>query len=383
MIRISFFAASLLCLHACMGQTAQPEPLEDGSYISEDGLKLTPVAKDLAFPWGLAAMPNGDLLVTEREGDLRLVSGGALVETPISGLPDDILVERQGGLLGLTLDPDFETNRTLYLSYSKDMGETNSTAVVSARLSDDAMSLENVTEIFVGEPRTTFHHYGSRLAFLPDGTLLVGLGDGYRYLKSAQDSATLHGKMVRINTDGTLPEDNPYAAEDGHPAIYSIGHRNIQGLIYDSGRDIIFAHEHGPKGGDELNVIEPGLNYGWPEISYGINYDGTIITDQTTAPGMEQPAVKWVPSIAPSGMALVKTAGFEAWSDDLLIGAMNGPDGQKLVRVDLNDAGEVVETVDLLTDLGIAYRDVISTPEAIYLATADLDGVVYKLELTE
>ncbi len=383
MIRISFLAASVLCLTSCMGQTARPEPLEDGSFVSEDGLKLSFVADELEFPWGLAALPNGDLLVTEREGDLRLVRDGALVEAPIAGLPSDILVRGQGGLLGLVLDPDFATNRTLYISYSKDLGDANTTAVISATLSDDASALQNVTEIFLAERRSGAAHFGGRLDFLPDGTLLVTLGDGYRYMQSAQDPKTLHGKLARINTDGSIPEGNPYTDESGHPAIYSIGHRNIQGLVYDAERDIIFAHEHGPKGGDELNVIEPGLNYGWPVISYGINYDGTIITDKTSEPGLEQPAVKWVPSIAPSGMALVNTDGFEAWSGDLLIGAMNGPAGQKLVRVDLDDAGNVIETVDLLDDLGIAYRDVISTPTAIYVATADLDGAVYKLEPSE
>ena len=153
--------------------------------------------------------------------------------------------------------------------------------------------------------------------------------------------------------------------------------------MYDETRDILFAHEHGPKGGDELNVVKKGANYGWPTITYGINYDGSIITTETEAPGMEQPIVKWVPSIAPSGMTLVQTEGFEDWAGDLLVGGMNGPAGQKLVRVDLDEDGYVVETIDLLEDLPIAYRDVISTPSAIYVATTDLDGFVYRLEIAE
>jgi glucose/arabinose dehydrogenase len=180
--------------------------------------------------------------------------------------------------------------------------------------------------------------------------------------------------------DGTIPTDNPFTTEGGNPAVWSYGHRNVQGLVYHAASGQLIAHEHGPKGGDELNVIEPGKNYGWPTITYGINYDGTIITDETEAEGMEQPAVKWVPSIAPSGMTVVQTAGFEDWTGDLLIGAMDGPAGQKLVRVDIGEDGSIGETEDLLNDMQTGFRDVISTPDAIYVATNLLDGVVYRVE---
>lgn len=383
MIRTSVSALSIALLTACGGQAAAPEAAEDGSLTSSDGLRLVPIAEELEFPWGMAALPNGDLLVTEREGRLRLISDDALVETPLTGLPNDILVEGQGGLLGILLDPDFASNRTLYLSYSKDMGDTNTTAVVSATLAEDASGLSNVTEIFLGEPRETTFHYGSRMAFLPDGSMIVTLGDGYRYMQDAQDPNLLHGKIARIMPDGSLPSDNPFAGGGGNSAVWSYGHRNVQGLAYHAASDTLFAHEHGPKGGDELNIIAPGNNYGWPTITYGINYDGTIITDETDAPGMEQPDVKWVPSIAPSGMAVVETAGFEDWSGDLLIGAMDGPRGQKLVRVDIGPDGSVGETQDLLGDLLTGYRDVISTPDAIYVATNMLDGVVYRVEKAE
>lgn len=383
MVRISLTVLSLAVMTACSGQTAAPEPAEDGSLTSSDGLKLIPIAEELEFPWGLAALPNGDLLVTEREGRLRRISNDTLVDAPLTGLPDDILVEGQGGLLGILLDPAFDTNRTLYLSYSKDMGETNTTAVISATLNADATALENVTEIFRGEPRDTGYHFGSRMSFLPDGSLIVTLGDGYRYMHDAQDPDLLHGKIARIMPDGSLPTDNPFANGGGNPAVWSYGHRNVQGVVYHAESGILFAHEHGPKGGDELNVIEPGNNYGWPVITYGINYDGTIITDETEAEGMEQPAVKWVPSIAPSGMAVVQTAGFEAWTGDLLIGAMDGPKGQKLVRVDIGTDGSVGETEDLLADLHTGFRDVISTPDAIYVATNMLDGIVYRVEKSE
>ncbi len=380
MLRSSLSVLAIAALTACAGQAAAPQPDADGALVSSSGLKLVPIADGLEFPWGMAALPNGDLLVTEREGRLRLIQDGALVEAAVTGLPDDILVAGQGGLLGILLDPDFAANRKLYLSYSKDMDGSNTTAVVSATLSDDASALSEVEEIFLGETRETTFHYGSRMAFLPDGSLIVTLGDGYRYMQDAQDPALLHGKIARIMPDGSLPDDNPFSDGSGNPAVWSYGHRNVQGLVYHAETGLLIAHEHGPKGGDELNVIEPGNNYGWPTITYGINYDGTIITDETEAPGLEQPAVKWVPSIAPSGMAIVSTTGFEDWSGDLLIGAMDGPSGQKLVRVDIGADGTIGETEDLLGDLQTGFRDVISTPDAIYVATNLLDGMIYRVE---
>lgn len=376
----AFAAFSLI---ACSGEAAAPVPLEDGSIVSEDGLKLVPIAEGLEFPWGIAELPDGALLVTEREGRLRLIDKDGLAQAPISGIPEDLLVLRQGGLLGLTLAPDFETSRVLYLAYSKGTSEENTTAVISARLSEDRTALEDVTEIFTGAARATGFHFGSRIAVLPDGSLAIGLGDGGRYQDESQDPNNRHGVIARIMPDGSVPVDNPFVDGGGDPAVWSYGHRNVQGMIYDSERNILFAHEHGPKGGDELNIVKKGANYGWPAITYGINYDGSIITTETEAPGMEQPIVKWVPSIAPSGMTLVQTNGFEDWAGDLLIGGMNGPAGQKLVRVDLDEDGTVLETVDLLEDLPIAYRDVISTPTAIYVATTDLDGVVYRLDLLQ
>lgn len=375
-------AASTVILAACSGAASAPEAQADGSLISESGLKLVPLAEGLEFPWDMAELPNGDLLVTEREGRLRRIGGSGLIEAPIEGLPDDILVDGQGGLLGLTLAPDFVDSRLLYISYAKEMGETNTTAVISARLSDDASTIEDVTEIFTAADRETTFHFGGRIAALPDGTLAIGLGDGYRYMEQSQNPENLHGAIARINADGSTPSDNPFTGEDGHANLWSFGHRNVQGLQYDAERGILWSHEHGPKGGDELNIIESGTNYGWPAITYGINYDGTVITDETEAPGMAQPVVKWVPSIAPSGMALVTTEAFSDWSGDLLIGAMNGPKGMKLVRIDLDEAGAVLSEEALLEDIRLVYRDVLSTPTGLYVATNGLDGAVYRVEPT-
>ncbi len=253
--------------------------------------------------------------------------------------------------------------------------------MISGTLSDDASALTDIQEIFAGTLRETTYHYGGRLTFLPDDTLMVTMGEGFRYMDEAQNPMNYHGSIARINPDGSIPEDNPFASgEEGAPALWSYGHRNVQGLVYDADRDILWAHEHGPKGGDELNIIEPGNNYGWPKITYGVNYDGTIITEKTEAPGMEQPVVKWVPSIAPSGMALVPSGPWADWEDDLIVGAMNGPKGQKLVHVDLDEEGNVLGTQELLADLELPFRDVAFGPDGnLYAATANVDGVIYKI----
>jgi glucose/arabinose dehydrogenase len=328
----------------------------------------------------MAELPDGTLLVTEREGRLRRITSSGLVAEPVSGLPEDVLIDGQGGLLGLALAPDFAVSRALFLSYSRQDGDTNTTAVVRGILTPDATALTDVTHIFDGAPRETTYHYGGRLAFLDDGSLIVTLGDGYRYMDEAQNPSNRHGAIARIWPDGSIPEDNPFISGGGDPAVYSYGHRNVQGLVFDEARNLLWAHEHGPKGGDELNLLEAGANYGWPAITYGINYDGTVITDQTKAPGLKQPVWKWVPSIAPSGMALVQTESFPAWRGDLLIGAMNGPKGQKIVRIDLDPDGEVVGSEDILTDLGLGFRDVLSTRTALYAATNDLDATLYRIE---
>lgn len=398
-MRITLLAASVLAfgISACAEQSTSPQrqeiqvaasmftPGENGEivHLSKDGYQLRLVAEGLEFPWGIAQLPDGSLLVTEREGRLRHIDQSGLIDGPVTGLPDDILVDGQAGLLDILLDDDFETSRKLYLSYVKEEDGKNATTVIFATLSEDKRILSDVNEIFVGQRHENIYHFGSRLDFYKDGTLLVGLGEGGIFQKEAQNLASLHGKTVRIHTDGTIPGDNPFTGiSEANSAIFSFGHRNIQGLIYDVHRDIIFAHEHGPRGGDELNIIESGNNYGWPTVTYGVEYNGEVISELTEAPGVEQPAVKWVPSIAPSGMDLVKTVGFEDWRDDLLIGAMNGPEGQKLVRIDLDESGAVKGTEDLLKDLTIPFRDVISTENAIYLATANLDGAIFKLEKT-
>jgi len=356
----------------------------EGTLTSANGLTLTPVAEGLSVPWDMVFLPGGDMLVTERSGTIRVIRDGALLPDAVTGTPDT-LVEGQGGYFAMALDPAFASNRTLYLAFAKGESGENTTTVVKGVLSEDASALSDVTEIFSGTTRETTYHYGGRLVFLPDGTLMVSMGEGFRYMEEAQNPMNYHGTIARINADGSIPDDNPFAdGAEGAPAVWSYGHRNVQGLVYDPGRDILWAHEHGPKGGDELNIIEPGNNYGWPKITYGVNYDGTIITDETEAEGMEQPVVKWVPSIAPSGMTLIGGGAWADWEGDLIIGGMNGPKGKKLVRVELEEDGSLIGTHDLLADLDLPYRDVALSPDGrLFVATADAEGTIYEITKTE
>ena len=373
-------SAAALVLTAC-GNTATPTRGDVSDAAGTTGrlnLAATPIVEGLEFPWGLAVLPSGDMLVTEREGRLNLLKDGTL--TPIAGTPD-AYVERQGGYFGLVLDPDFATNRILYMAYAKGTDEANSTAIMRATLSADGASVSNISTIYEADKRDTAFHFGGRMQFMADGTLLLSLGDGFRYMQDAQSTDNTHGTIIRIHSDGSIPDDNPFVGTDGaKPEIYSYGHRNVQGLFVDRSTDTIYAHEHGPKGGDELNIITPGLNYGWPKITYGVNYDGTVISREQKAEGLEQPYVKWVPSIAPSGMTLYTGDKYDGWTGDLIIGAMNGPAGLKLVRVDLEE-GRIGEATDYLTDFERPIRDVVQgTDGYLYILTNELDGGVFRID---
>ena len=299
----------------------------------------------------------------------------------MTGLPE-AYIEGQGGYLGLVLDPDFETNRMVYISYSKGDDAANAAAVIKGRLSNDSSALENFEEIFWADRRDTAYHFGSRLQFANDGTLFVSLGEGFKYMKDSQDPSITHGKIVRINTDGSIPADNPFAdGEAGAPAVWSYGHRNVQGLYYDADTGTLYETEHGPKGGDELNLVTPGTNYGWPEITYGVNYDGTIITNKTEAEGMAQPLTYWVPSIAPSGLVMLTSDVYPGWKGDLFTGGMNGPAGLELTRIDMEN-GEVVGKQSLF-DGEYPIRDVLQGPDGhLYVATKDFDGI-FRVDIAE
>ena len=338
--------------------------------------RIVPVVGGLDHPWGLAFLPDGGMLVTERSGRLRFVRGGVLDPKPIDGVPA-VYASGQGGLLDVALHPKFAENRFVYLSYSGRGAGGAGTEVARGRLAGDRLT--DVRVIFRVSPKTSgANHYGSRLLFAPDGTLFITTGDRYNYLEHAQDTGDHLGTIVRVRDDGSVPDDNPFVGRPGaRPEIYSYGHRNVQGIALRPGGNVIWAHEHGPRGGDEVNILKPGANYGWPAITYGIDYSGAIISDKTEAPGMEQPVVYWDPSIAPSGMAFYDGDRFPNWRGDLFIGALAHT---HLRRLEL-DGDRVVKQEVLLGELGERIRDVRVGPDGfIYVLTDSSDGKILRLE---
>ena len=327
------------------------------------------IAGGLDHPWSLAFLPDGAMLVTERAGRLRLISAdGKLQSQAIAGLPP-VFAKGQGGLLEIAIDPDFANTRWVYLSYSAGTARANATRLARARFTGSA--LEAFQLLFEVQPKKASNaHFGGRIAFLPDGSLLLSLGEGYDYKDAAQDLASDLGKIIRLNRDGTIPADNPFVGKPGaRPEIYTYGHRNVQGLLVDPASGKIYAHEHGPKGGDELNLLRPGANYGWPVITYGIDYTGLPISRYQKKAGMEQPLVYWVPSIAPSGMTLYSGQAFAKWRGDLFIGALAG---MHVRRVDLQN-GAVIGQEELFTELEERVRDVRQAPDGSLILLTDSD----------
>ena len=352
------------------------------------------LARGLQRPWGMAFLPgfehDGRLLVTERGGKLRIVvlgrSGGAraVLGAPIRGVPRVDAVG-QGGLLDVALDPKFAANRLVYLSYSEPSSaagidrRANGTAVARGRLADDDSELTDVQVIFRQQPKFAGpNHFGSRLVFAPDGRLFVTLGERYSLRDRAQDLDDHLGKTIRIEADGSVPKDNPFVATPGAmPEIWSIGHRNMQGAAIHPSTGELWTHEHGPQGGDEVNVDLPGRNYGWPVVTYGREYvSGAKIGKGTAKAGIEPPATVWVPSIAPSGMAFLTGDRYPGWQGSLFVGALRA---QALVRLQL-DGRRVVKEERMLADLYERIRDVREGPDGwLYLLTDNADGRVLRL----
>jgi len=338
------------------------------------------VARGLVHPWGLAFLPDGRMLVTERPGRMRIVARDGTLGAPLAGLPP-VVVAGQGGLLDVALDPKFADNALVYWTFSEgatDGGGGNSTAVARGRLEGNRIAGAEV--IFRQQPKfASSLHFGSRLAFAPDGRLFVTLGDRFTRKDDAQTLDTHHGKVVRIEPDGKVPADNPFVGRAGAlPEIWSYGHRNVQGAAIHPVTGALWTHEHGPQGGDELNRVERGANHGWPVITHGRNYViGTTIGEGTARADVVAPARVWVPtSIAPSGMAFVTSERYPGWKGSVLIGALRG---QKLVRVEL-DGNRAVREEALLTELGERIRDVREGPDGfIYLLTDSADGRILRL----
>lgn len=355
------------------GQTRAP-----GLHTSA-ALAHTVVASGLEHPWGLAALPDGRWLVTERPGRMRIVTADGVVGAPIAGLPP-VSARGQGGLLDVVLGPDFAADRMIYWSYAEPREGGNATSVARGRLSDDGARVDDVQVIFRALPAYDGDkHFGSSLAFAPDGRLFITLGErsDAPMRPQAQDLGSHMGKTIRINADGSVPADNPFVGRDGaRPEIWSLGHRNVQGIAV--ARDgTVWTVEHGTRGGDEINNDRAGLNYGWPDAAYGIEYRGGPINAGLTArEGTEQPVYYWDPVIAPGGMTLYDGAMFPDWRGDLLVAALKEKHIARLVI----ENGRVVGEERLMTDLGERVRDVaVAADGAVWAITDEQDGKLVRL----
>ena len=368
-----FAGGLLLMLAAGAATTARAEAHSERS--AQADFRAVTLAEGLNHPWGMAFLPDGAVLITERSGQLRLFRDGSLQAEAIQGTPE-VFARGQGGLLDVAIHPDFAENRLVYLSYAGPGAGGASTEVARGRL--DGMALQDVEVLFRAVPKSGgTGHFGSRLVCDRDGKLFISLGDR-RQLREPQNLGNHIGTVVRLNDDGSVPEDNPFIGQaDALPEIFSYGHRNVQGMTLHPQSGEVWAHEHGPRGGDELNLLKAGANYGWPVITYGIDYSGAIISDKTEAPGMEQPVVYWDPSIAPSGLAIYDGDKFPQWQGDVFVGALAH---LHLRRLEM-EGDRVVDQESLLVDLGERIRDVRSGPDGyLYVLTDSSDGQLLRLE---
>jgi glucose/arabinose dehydrogenase len=340
------------------------------------------VARGLNHPWGLAFLPDGRMLVTERPGRLRVVTRDGKVSAAVAGVPQ-VRASGQGGLHDVVVDREFASNNTLYFCYAEPAQGGGRTAMARARFNDgEALQLSDVKVLFRQEgPLSSGNHYGCRIVQGRDGNLWLTTGDHFTYRDEAQNLGNHLGKIVRLTPDGAVPPDNPFVGRrDAKPEIWSYGHRNSQGAALHPQNGKLWMHEHGPRGGDEVNIPLAGKNYGWPVIGYGIDYSGAKIHEATAKPGMEQPIKYWVPSIAPSGMAFYTADLFPNWKGNLFIGALAG---QLLVRLEL-DGEKVTKEERLLQNLRERIRDVRQGPDgAIWLLTDSSDGRLLRVTLAK
>jgi len=367
-------AAAVAAIGLFMACTASVAHAIDSAAVR---FEVRTVARGLEFPWGLAFLPDGDMLVTERPGRLRRVAPDGTISPPLSGLPA-IAEIGQGGLLDVALHPAFAENRLIYWSCAAAGDGGHGTEVSRGRLVDGG--IEAVEQVFRALPKASGgRHFGSRLLFLPDGTLLITLGDrGHE--PNGQHLGGHPGSIIRVTDTGAVPDDNPFVGVDGvRPEIYTFGNRNVQGIVRDPVTGKIWATEHGPQGGDEVNLIRSGVNYGWADITYGRNYgSGTRIGSGEQRDGVAEPALQWTPSIAPSGLAVYRGDAFPAWHGNLFAGALKF---RLLSRLVLDDNDRVVHEERLLGDELGRIRDVRTGPDGfIYVLTDSADGVIARLE---
>lgn len=374
MIRLAIAAT------ATLAAIAPAAALDETFETRGPAIRVTTVADGLVHPWAIAFLPDGAMLVTERPGRLRLLDADRNLSDPIAGVPE-VDARGQGGLLDVTIDPAFAENRLVYLSYAERGEGGNGTTVARGRLGADGTALEDVQVIFRQLPKVdSRQHFGSRLVFDGAGHLYVTLGERSqeRFRMQAQDLSSHLGKIVRINPDGSVPEDNPFVGKDGaRPEIYAYGVRNVQAAAINPRSGELWEIEHGPRGGDELNIVRPGANYGWPVVTLGVNYSGTTIGEGLkTREGMVDAIYSWTPVIAPSGLIFYGGEAFPDWKGDLFVGGLAST---ALVRLDV-DGDTVGGEERLLESLGLRIRDVAEGPDgAIYVATDESDGAILRI----
>jgi glucose/arabinose dehydrogenase len=370
--------AIALCLVLLPGLVSgqAPAPRSPTPAPTNPPARVETVARGLEHPWGLAFLPDGRMLVTERPGRVRIVGLDGRVSRPLAGVPP-VAAQGQGGLLDVALDPRFADNGLIYLSYAEPgAGGIAGTAVARGRLGEGR--LEDVQVTYRQEPKVPgANHFGSRLVFAPDGTLFVTQGDRFGSRERAQDLSVGLGKIARINPDGSIPRDNPFVGRaEARPEIWSYGHRNVQGAALQPQTGQLWTVEHGARGGDELNHPEPGKNYGWPVITYGVDYSGARIGEGTARPGMEQPVYYWDPVIAPSGMTFYTGDAFPGWKGSIFIGSLRPG---LLVRLQL-EGRRVAREERYFADLRERIRDVRQGPDGLlYLLTDSPDGRVLRV----
>ena len=323
-------------------------------------------------PWGMVWLPDGRMLVTERAGEILIFKDDKYTGEKLTGVPA-VFAKGQGGLLDITLHPDYKNNQWIYIAYSKPVEGGATTAISRFKLNGNQVT--DLQELFTAKPYIPAdYHFGSRIVFDKNNFLFFSAGERGTQPK-VQELNNDHGKIHRLYDDGRVPEDNPFVKQKGaNGSIWSYGHRNPQGMVYDKATDRLWAAEHGPKGGDELNLIEKGKNYGWPKTCYGINYDGTILTEFKELPGVQNPARYWVPSIAPCGITIVTSDKYPSWKGNILVGALAF---KHIARVELKDTTYVKEE-KLLQDMG-RFRDVKESPDGFIYAITEGPGLLLKL----
>ncbi|MDE5075720.1 MAG: PQQ-dependent sugar dehydrogenase [Trichodesmium sp. St5_bin2_1] len=348
-----------------------------------DYRKIT-LVENLEHPWSLAWLPDGEILITERPGRLRIIRDGNLDQISIAGVPQ-VFAMGQGGLLDVSVHPRFAENRLIYLTYSQGDRSGNRTRIARARLENNTLGdLRVIFEVSQSKPGA--QHFGSRIIWLADGTLVASIGDGGNppiefngeFIRQQAQNRNSHlGKVIRLNDDGSIPSNNPFAtSKDAKPALWSYGHRNIQGMTLDPTRNRVWATEHGSRGGDELNLIERGENYGWPVVTHSREYSGGLISPETSRPGLVDPKVIWTPSIAPSGLAFYNGDRFPQWRGNLFAGGLVSQD---IRRIELDEGGNVIAQHSI--PIGQRVRDVRQGPDGLlYILTDDPNGQLIRLE---